>query len=133
MWKLESHSDFEKRLKKFLKKHRQETLNALDNLNAYHTALQQGLKPQQIIRGFIHHEGMGIRALDQSGPGKPRKALRLYIYPDENSQILYVLTLGDKSSQSEDIRHTTEFVESVRKDALRERTQPDETSAEDAT
>ena len=133
MWQIESQSDFDKRLKKFLKKHRQETLNALDNLQAYHAELQQGLKPQQIIRGWIHPEGMGIRALDQSGPGKPSKVLRLYIYPDEQSQILYVLTLGDKSSQSEDIRYSTEFVESVRKAALRERTRPDETAAEDAT
>src|SRR3972149_3430742 len=87
MWELVPSIDYEKRAKRYLKTNRQEMLNVADNLAAF----RMGLKPQQIIRGFVHHEPHGIKALDESGPGKHKKALRLYIYPDERSETLYEL------------------------------------------
>ncbi len=63
MWELEYKADFEKRAKRLRKTHRQELKNAADNLAAYLGALRQGLKPQQIERGFVHHEPKGCKGV----------------------------------------------------------------------
>jgi len=110
MWEVVACADYEKRAKRFAKTNRQEMLNVSDNLAAYFSALRLGLKPPQIIRGFVHHEPHGVKALDASGPGKHKKALRLYIYPDEQSKTLYVLIIGDKTTQRDDIKQCSEFV-----------------------
>lgn len=53
------------------------------------------------------------KAFDESGEGKHLKATRLYIYPDEPSRTLHVITLGDKSTQDTDIRLASAFVEGL--------------------
>jgi hypothetical protein len=110
MWQIAQTAEFSKRLTRFAKKNRREVLNALDNANAFFEGLCNGLKPQQIIRGFVHPEPMGIKAVDESGPGAHKKAIRLYLFPDEESETLHFLTLGDKSSQKDDIQHCQKFV-----------------------
>lgn len=114
MWELEQNADFEKKIKKFNKRHRTEAKNSLDNLAAYLASLCCGMKPQQIIRGYIHREGGGVQSLDESGPNHPNKPIRLYIYPEEDTETLHVITIGDKNSQSDDVRFCHEFVESLR-------------------
>ena len=58
---------------------------------------------------------MGILAIDQKGKGKGAKLkpFRLYVFPDERSKILHLVTLGDKDSQEDDIRHCQSFVEGL--------------------
>jgi len=113
MWELERYVDLEKRLKKYAKRNRQEVANVLANLASFLTSLKSGLKPQQVVRGYVHPEPMGLRAIDESGPKNPQKALRLYVYPEEDKQILHVLTMGDKDSQEQDIKHCQEFITSL--------------------
>lgn len=115
MWRLVSHEDYGKRLKKTKDIHRQEVKNVLDNLQAFLDALNSDLKPQQIVRGWLRQEPSGLRAIDESGPGKHKKALRLYVYPDEEIEELHVLTLGDKASQRADIKLCKKFVEDLKK------------------
>lgn len=115
MWELEPNADYVKKLKKFNKRHRCETTNAHDNLAAYLGSLRGGMKPQQIIRGYIHREGGAwVRAVDESGPNNPKKAIRLYFYPDEDTETLHVITIGDKNSQNDDVKYCQEFVASLR-------------------
>ena len=119
MWELEQSADFDKRAKKFAKTHRQELRNAVDNAAAYLSDLRAGLTPQQIIRGYIHDEPRGVKAIDESGPGKRKKAIRLYIYPDEETEMFYVLTVGGKGkgkSQGRDIKACSEFVKGLLKE-----------------
>lgn len=113
MWVLEGLNDrkMQRRAKRFAKTHRQELTNLFDNLHSYLLALKGDLTPQQISRGYVHDEPRGIKALDESGPGKHRKALRLYIYPETETQTLFVLAVGDKATQREDIRECVRFVE----------------------
>lgn len=113
MWVYVENGEFERRKRKFQKRHRQETLNALDNVAAFKGALESGLKPQQIIRGFIHNEQHGVLAMDESGPKNPKKVVRVYVYPDEPKCELHVITIGDKDSQTEDVKYCHEYVDSV--------------------
>ncbi|MCH7725759.1 MAG: hypothetical protein IH991_04655 [Planctomycetes bacterium] len=57
-----------------------------------------------------------VKALNESGPGKHKKAIRLYTYPDEETETFYVLTIGDKKSQGDDIKACCEFVDELLKD-----------------
>jgi len=41
------------------------------------------------------------------------KQLRLYVYPEDMQEILHVMILGDKSTQSDDIRLCKQTVEKL--------------------
>ncbi|HEV3386318.1 MAG TPA: hypothetical protein VG097_15965 [Gemmata sp.] len=89
-------------MKHFAKKHRNELAAMLDNLDTYLKTLQSGVNPKQIRLGFTHDEADGAIAIDQRGAkGKPTQT-RLYVYPDPDTQTLYLITIGDKTSQRED-------------------------------
>ncbi|CAN5165080.1 hypothetical protein BH10PLA2_BH10PLA2_39390 [soil metagenome] len=100
MWEYERHSS----LSRPLKSHPQEVQNAFDNAEQFFRCLCEGIKPAQIVRGYIHSEPLGVKAFDQSGPGPNKKAIRLYAFPDEESEVFHLITLGDKTTQKFDIR-----------------------------
>ena len=115
MWTLVKTDEYERRHKRFEKKRPRELAAVLDNLDTFFTALKAGAKPQQIRLGCIHAEPHGVLALDQKGGGKNLAQTRLYIYPDSDSEVVYVITLGGKDTQAEDIKLCGEFVEQLRK------------------
>ena len=115
MWTLVNTDEYERRHKRFEKKRPRELAAVLDNLDTFFTALKAGAKPQQIRMGCIHAEPHGVLALDQKGGGKNLAQTRLYIYPDADGEIVYVITLGGKDTQAEDIKTCGEFVEQLRK------------------
>ncbi len=104
MWKQEPSAEFERRLKKFAKKHRNELKAVLRNLERYFAALDEGTQPAQVQGGFIHHEPDGVIALDQKGGGPNLAQTRLYVYPHVPSSTLHLLTLGGKDTQHDDIQ-----------------------------
>ncbi len=55
-------------------------------------------------------------AINQKGGGKSLAQTRLYAYPEVASETLYVITLGDKRSQKDDIKTCQGFVEQLRKE-----------------
>ena len=115
MWVIEPTSLFERRAKKWEKKRPRELAAALDNLNDYLKFLNQNLPVRQIRAGFIHVEPKGIVAIDQSGANESNLTVtRLYCFPDEKNKILYLITLGDKKSQSDDIQGAKKFVDQWR-------------------
>ena len=115
-WVLELSENYEKAYKYYEKKHSGELAAVLNNLDSYVKALKNGLHPQFIQAGYIHHEPKGIKALDQKGSGKRQKLqqTRLYIYPNEEAKIVHLITIGDKSSQKNDIRLSVGFVETLK-------------------
>ena len=114
MWDLVKEDNLAKRAKKLVKKHRTEVRNCFDNLAAYFADLNSGLLPQQIIRGYVHTKyPKGIKSLDQKGPGQTNKEIRLYIYPDEESEDLVAITIGDKDSQEGDVDTCVQYVDTL--------------------
>lgn len=116
MWNLEPCEEYERRFKKWPKKHKRELLAMLNNLDVFLKALLGGQKPSAAKFGFIHPEPCGVLAIDQKGAGPGVKETRLYIYPDEAHECVRLITLGDKDSQREDIQTCTRFVEALRKE-----------------
>jgi hypothetical protein len=102
MWSIRETEEYGRPMKYFAKKHRNELVAMLDNLDSYLTTLQSGLNPKQIRFGLMHDETHGAIAIDQKGvKGRPTQT-RLYIYPDQDTKTLYLITIGDKQSQRED-------------------------------
>jgi len=117
-WVTETTDKFERKYKEYEKKHKFELQAVLVNLNKYFEALQEIGNPKVIKAGYIHPEPMGIIAIDQKG-GKKKvklKETRLYLYCGVENNIVYLITLGDKKSQSKDIEYSKSFVKKIRKD-----------------
>jgi hypothetical protein len=73
-----------------------------------------GKKPKPFVYNFLHPEPSDVIAIDQKGAGANIAATRLYVYPDTQTETLYLLTLGDKSTQSDDIQDCKAFVKYIR-------------------
>lgn len=116
MWELDPTPEYDKKQRKWPKKHRRELTAMLNNLDTFLGALRAGATPRQAKYGFIHPERRGVLAIDQKGGGPGLKQSRLYVYPDEETEIVHLITLGDKDSQSEDIKACTDFVQQLREE-----------------
>ena len=68
-----------------------------------------------MIYGFLHAEPSGVIAIDQTG-GVKLAATRLYVYLEVETETLYLLTLGDKSTQKDDIKDCKSFVKQIKDD-----------------
>lgn len=113
MWDPESTDEFERRSKRYEKKHPRELKAVLANLAVIRASLQQGTNPQKLPFGFIHVEPHGVVAIDQKGGGKDLAQTRLYVYLDRDDQTIHLITLGDKTSQKADIKVASDYVESL--------------------
>ena len=109
MWTIRPTDEFERRKKRYEKKHPRELAAVLDNLDTYFKVLVSGTKPKQAVFGFVHAEPGDVVAIDQKGGGASLAQTRLYVYPDVTRETLYLITLGDKKSQRDDIAVCKDF------------------------
>ena len=112
-WNIEPTEKFERLYKKYEKKQYEELVAVLNNLDTYHETLQHVSNPFNITSGFIHHEPKGIKAIDQTKADRKLKETRLYVYPDPETKTLYLLTLGDKRTQKEDLKFCIDYVKNM--------------------
>ena len=110
-WRIEPTNAYTRAYKRYEKKQPAELIAVLDNLDRYFKTISHGVHPQFVVAGYIHDEGKGVRALDQKGGGKGKlRQTRLYIYPDADQKVLYLITIGDKNSQKDDVKLSASFV-----------------------
>jgi len=114
MWGIERTHEYEARQAKFEKKHAAELMAVLLNLKRLQLALDAGAKLLQVKFGFFRSERNGVYRISQQGQGRALKETRLYVHPDEDAQTLYLLTLGDKTTQQDDISFCKRWVERFR-------------------
>ena len=114
MWRQVLTDEFAKRFKRWPKKHRRELAAMLGNLQTVLSALQAGSTVESLVFGFVHREPSGVLAVDQKSGGAGLKQCRLYVYPHVDEQILHVITMGDKNSQTDDIRVAKAFADGVK-------------------
>ncbi len=109
MWGIEKGSGFESRFRKYSRKHEDEASAALNNLETYLAVLKETNNVQLAnSQPFVHSEPDGIVAIDQRGAKTARrsgklKATRLYVYSVVVNQTVYLLGIGDKDSQKQDL------------------------------
>jgi hypothetical protein len=117
-WEIHESDFFQRKLRQFRKNNKGLDTLLFDNLDTYFNTLKAGLLPINIKAGFIHKEPNGVKAIDQKGPkkpgmGKPKEA-RLYIFPDPDTNILHLITIGDKNSQQADITDCRDFFKDLK-------------------
>lgn len=112
-WQLEPTDQFTADSTWYAKKHPRELEAVLNNLNRYLSQLNHAKNPLCVQAGYIHTEGHGVVALDQKGGGVSLQETRLFVFPDNNQKILHLITIGNKNSQSDDIKLAHRFVASL--------------------
>jgi hypothetical protein len=113
-WDIAPTGKFLRKYKLFEKKNEDELTAVWNNLDTYLKTLQKTDNPHVITGGYIHPEGQGIVALDQTKAERKLKETRLYIYPDVKTKKLFLLTIGDKKTQQNDIRYAKDCVKMIR-------------------
>jgi len=109
-WNIEPTEKFSRKYKLFEKKHEDELIAMWNNLDTYLKTLQKTDNPLVVTGGYIHPEKKGIVAIDQKKADRKLKEVRLYIYPDKKTKKLFLLTIGDKNSQKDDIKYSMDCV-----------------------
>ena len=129
MWEIKTSDEYLRRFKLFDKRKnkRVNELRAVHlNLERYLESLNSGVSPKQIQGGFVHPEPEDVVALTENCPApetdsaplnqKNLVPFRLYLYPDTEQKVLYLLTVGDKTTQPDDIAYCKNLVrKSIRK------------------
>ncbi|MGR3218435.1 MAG: hypothetical protein ACUZ8H_01275 [Candidatus Anammoxibacter sp.] len=110
-WNLSPTDLYEKKYKRYEKKHPLELHSMIVNLATYHQTLESLGTPQNINANYIHREPKGVKAILQRG--SQLRATRLYVYPDIKTSNLYLITIGDKGTQKDDIKYCKDFVKKL--------------------
>jgi len=105
VWQLVETDKYQTNFKKYSKKNGLELKGMIKNLDKYLGALESGVPPVNIKQGFIHNERQGVIAIDQSGGGPYLTQTRLYIYVKVKKETIYLLTIGNKKTQNDDIKY----------------------------
>jgi len=102
-WTVQDDLAERSRFKEYHRKHPREYAACFSNLSRLLDLLRDfgGVKGFQV--GFLRSERQGVYRIGQTGVKNARET-RLYVYIDESKRVVRVLTIGDKGSQSDDIR-----------------------------
>lgn len=110
MWSIAPTTQWEKDRKFYDKKHSRELDAVLNNLNRYLPLLNCAPNAKSVVAGYLHPEPGGVVAIDQKAGGPNLQETRMYTYPDEAEKVLYLITIGNKNEQHDDIQFSKGFV-----------------------
>lgn len=113
-WQLETSDGFTAVREWYEKKRPNELAAVINNLKRYSTQLIKAKNSLCVQGGYIHSEGRGVIALDESAGGSSLAATRLYVFPDDKRRVLHLITIGDKGSQQRDIKACHAYVDSIK-------------------
>lgn len=115
MWNLAFSTQWPRDVKHYEKKRSRELAAVLRNLGQrYVPMLNASPNAKAVQAGFLHHEPEGVVAIDQKGGGAGLQETRLYTFADDSTHTLWLITVGNKNEQPEDIQFCQKFVESLK-------------------
>ena len=84
------------------------------NLQRYLDLLNAAPNSKAVQAWFLHREPAGVVAVDQKGAtGNPAET-RLYTLADDSEKVLYLIVIGEKGSQQNDILISRKFAKQIR-------------------
>ncbi len=108
----------EKRFKRYAKKHYAEVVSCTANLVRLEKFLNQGGTLQKALSfGFFGTEGEDVYRIGQTKIVNAKET-RLYIYAKITGPEIQLLTIGDKSSQQDDIKTCKDIVRRLRETTI---------------
>jgi hypothetical protein len=102
------------RFKDYQKRHEREHASCFVNLGTLLEMLDRYGSPKGFGLGFFRSEGRGVYRIGQTGV-KHAKETRLYVYPSDVLRLVYVLTIGTKESQKDDVARCWRAAEEIRR------------------
>ena len=114
-WTIEEELLERNRLKHYAKRHPREAASCLRNLALVLAALNEGVSPSLLRFGFFRSEGQNVWRIGQTGIPHALET-RLYLYVRVVSNKLFPLTIGDKTSQQDDIDRCHDIVNNYEKE-----------------
>jgi hypothetical protein len=106
-WQIVKTDLYERRFKDFQKSKRDQLKAILRNFERFWQMLEDQPQARLITANFIHDERHGVISIDQQGYKPKQPPTRLYLYPRQKSCKLYAITIGDKRTQSQDVKTAT--------------------------
>ena len=115
-WKLNHTKRYQTRLKRYKRRHPREFSAIIKNLERFINAIElTGISPYKVKIGFVRGEPNGIIRISQKGGyGQGLSETRLYVYPDTAAKTLYLLCIGGKTGQPQDIQYCRKEVRRIR-------------------
>lgn len=112
-WQIENAYALSGKFSRYSKKHPAEYASVFANLDKIMRLLASGNRIGGFRVGFFRSESDGVYRIGQTGVASAKET-RLYVYPDERNRLMYVLTVGDKDSQSADIAESKDLVSRIK-------------------
>ena len=103
-WQIDNSLASASEFKRFRKNHEAELVSCFSNLQKIIGFLNEGRRVANIANNpkFFSSEGKGIFRIGQTGLASAKES-RLYVYPCEESKVMYILGIGTKETQRDDI------------------------------
>ncbi|MBV8276995.1 MAG: hypothetical protein JO170_17305 [Verrucomicrobia bacterium] len=112
-WHLEPTDLYLRRQEEFQKRRPMQLQAVLRNLARYHKMLDEQPIARLISTNFVHPEKRGVVAITQQGFKPKQPPTRLYLYAAQNSKTVYLITIGDKHTQRQDIEDCYQFIRTL--------------------
>ena len=116
MWELQTTTKFDADAKCYAKKRPFELAAVLSNLDRYVEMLEKSQNSRCVQAGFLHPEPGGVLAIDQKGRKEKLQQTRLYTFASDKQKIVYLIAIGNKQSQANDIQFAKRFAQQMNHD-----------------
>jgi len=118
-WKMCDDYAIRSSFKRCRKKHPREYESCFENLDRVLEYLDNGFKWLSFQFNYLRSEGGDVFRIGQTGVPHAQET-RLYIYCVETETTIYLLNMGDKDSQQEDIKNAKGLVERIERERVAE-------------
>ncbi|MDD5728069.1 MAG: hypothetical protein PHV59_05860 [Victivallales bacterium] len=114
-WSVDDSNIVKNKFKKYQKRHQEDTASVFANLIKLLDFLNSGISFNQTLQNcsYLRSERGHVYRIANKNRSNAHET-RLYIYIEEEQKIVYLLGLGDKNTQSLDIKDSHEKVNKIR-------------------
>jgi len=112
-WVLDTAHAPRSQFKRFRKNHPAEFTSCFTNLGKIKSLLDAGHSIKGFRVGFFRSEGDELYRVGQSGV-RGAKESRLYLHPGEDGKTIYILGIGTKETQQQDIGSAKKLIKKIK-------------------
>lgn len=101
-WLVDTRHASRNKFEKFQKRYGEEFVALFNNLHKVIGLLNDGHKIGGFRVNFFRSEGDGVFRVGQTAVGNAQES-RLYVYPDKENSVMFILGIGTKDEQQRDL------------------------------
>jgi hypothetical protein len=112
-WSIENKYALRKKFEAFAEARPREFASLFANLDRVLRHLNGGAKVGGFQMGYFRSEGEGVFRIGQTAVQHAKES-RLYIFPNQSNQTIYILTVGTKDRQADDISEAKTIADQIK-------------------